>query len=222
MQPGLFPWFGTFEKIALSDIVVHLDHVQWQRRGFLHRFLLANVTTRRWCTLPLERATRSARILDIRLETNWQEQRRSHMDRLRASSGRESNFEVSVNLLKEYYERHDAAAVDLAIASTEGLARRLGLAAEFVRSSSLHPRARKTDLIVELCRRVSADQYIYGLGTIGKSNHYLDCAAMVAAGLGTWTMVYDNRFRRTILQDIAVHGLDPTQLLNPVAVEREE
>ena len=39
-QPMLFPWVGMFEQVALADVFVHYDDVQFSKGSFTNRVQL--------------------------------------------------------------------------------------------------------------------------------------------------------------------------------------
>ena len=67
MQPYFFPYAGYFRLLAMTDIFIFLDDVQFPRTGWVHRnkfeFQSSKVD---WLTLPLVRGSRdSTQILDL-------------------------------------------------------------------------------------------------------------------------------------------------------------
>ena len=52
-QPQYFPWLPYFSKIAMSDIFVFLDKVQYQKNGLQNRNELKNSNGRFWLTVPV-------------------------------------------------------------------------------------------------------------------------------------------------------------------------
>ena len=45
-QPMFFPWVGMFEQIALADVYVHYDDVQFSKGSFTNRVQLKTARAR--------------------------------------------------------------------------------------------------------------------------------------------------------------------------------
>ena len=54
-QPAFLPWLSYFQRINKSDVVVFLDHVQFERRGHVHRNKILNQNKEHWISLPLKK-----------------------------------------------------------------------------------------------------------------------------------------------------------------------
>ena len=54
-QPDFMPWMGYFNKIQNSDLLIHLDDVQFSRRGWTHRDKIRIHNNHTWLTIPIEK-----------------------------------------------------------------------------------------------------------------------------------------------------------------------
>lgn len=200
-QPGLFPWWGTFAKAQASDIVIHLDHVSWQKSGYLNRFLLEGAEGPRWCTLPLRRPPIGTPIIDVRIESpaRWFERHQQMLSRVAPGAA-----PVATELLSHVYLKGTDNASDLAIASTEKSAEFLGLGTRFIRSSQMDPVGTSSAMILGMLRDVGADGYLFGPGRRGIAQHYLDIGLLQRNGIRVGIAGYPARPRVSILQNIAV------------------
>lgn len=71
MQPYFVPYAGYFRLLRAADCFVIYDCVQFPRRGWVHRNRLVDATGRLdWLTLPLEKATQSVLIRDLRFRSS--------------------------------------------------------------------------------------------------------------------------------------------------------
>src|ERR1035438_5084219 len=66
-QPNFFPRFSTLAKLFTADIWIILDDVQFTRRDYQHRCLVAGPdTVERWLTVPVHLpAGRATLIRDV-------------------------------------------------------------------------------------------------------------------------------------------------------------
>lgn len=203
-QPGLFPWWGTFAKIAAADVVVHLDHVTWQKGGYLNRFCLDTRGARRWSTIPLARARLGTAIMDIR-SVHPTEVLRSHVDQLGSLTDAPYRSEA-VEILKRVYSGASPDACETAIASTDAVGSYLGWRGRAVRSSAFPTAHASTPMLLHLLRQVGATGYLFGAGRSGLANHYLDIEMLQRAGIRVGVARYAPIPRTSILERIAAHG----------------
>ena len=52
-QPAYLPWLGYFERIAMSDLHIVLDHVQFEKGSFTNRNKVRTGDDAAWLTVPL-------------------------------------------------------------------------------------------------------------------------------------------------------------------------
>ena len=134
-QPNYLPWLGYFWKIARADIFVFLDDTQFSKGGYTNRVQIAAFDTPRWMTLPVTHAFGDT--ID-RVGIAKPGLGRAHLDVLfqtyRDASARRTVWPFVEALLGEDAELNLARRNE---ALVEALARRLGGATRFVRSSEL-------------------------------------------------------------------------------------
>ena len=205
-QPGLFPWWGTFAKAAISDVVVHLDHVSWQKGGYLNRFRVAEGRgPASWCTIPLERPMLGTPITEVRARDprEWLQVHAERLDRAGPAS-----HELAHQLLRETYLGEATSLSGLAERSTELVASALGLTTSFVRSADLAPSGSSTPMLLGLLRSLGADTYVFGPGRRGLEQHYLDIGMLQSSGVRVGVARYADHPRMSILRDIANRGVN--------------
>lgn len=207
-QPGLFPWWGTFAKAAVSDVVIHLDHVTWQKSGYLNRYLISSTISesRYWCTLPLHRANCDAKINTLQMlgAANYKQ---CHIDKIRSVLGRcRADENLIQTLVSKAYSVNSSFAADAAVCSTELLSDSIGLGCSFVRSSELKPLGTSTEMLIGLIKAVGGNSYLFGPGKNGRCQQYLDVQLMKKAGIRVGIAVYGERPRVSILQDLWLGG----------------
>lgn len=203
-QPGLFPWWGTFAKAQASDLVIHLDHVSWQKGGYLNRFLLVSPTTgHHWCTLPLRRPAAGTPIERVDFLPEPAAATR-HLETLRMVLGKDrpGAAQVAQLLAAAYDAGQGRGAADVAMASTELVAALVAPGCRFVRSSELAPVGTSTAMLVGLLKAVGGDEYVFGPGRDGRCQRYLDPNLMRRAGIRVGLAQYGPRVRCSVLQDL--------------------
>lgn len=167
-QPCYLPWLGAFDRMAKSDIHVVLDHVTFEKGSYTNRTRILQPDGRpMWLTIPVEKGKpiRSTAIIG----DAW---RRKHSEALRQCVGTDLGF-----LYRPTYR----GLLPFLFDSMRPLASWLGVVGPTVRSSELggDKLGRKSDLVLNICKSVSADVYLSGpLGS-----RYLDAPSFKRAGV---------------------------------------
>jgi len=192
MQPYFYPYAGYFRLLAVADLFVILDDVQFPRRGRVHRCEMprhAGGST--WLTLPLTRQSRHVRIRDLA----FREDARATLDeRLRAFPWLAHGQGPLATGVREHLWGKLPTPAAFLEAGLGLVADALGLPARRVRSSSLDvDRAQQgQDYIIALAQAVGAEVYINAPG--GRALY--DPARFAAAGLCLrFLEPYDGRVR---------------------------
>lgn len=166
MQPAYLPWLGFFDRIQLSDHLIILDHVAIDKNSktkFANRNRIGTANGAQWLTVPILVRGPNADVplnkISLSREQNWV---RKHIASLRGAYGKARFFD-------DYFPAISAILtqdVTRLISVTEQLNRyfmdQLGITTRVDYSSTMSPESTKSDLIVELCRKAGATQYISG------------------------------------------------------------
>ena len=185
-QPTYLPWLGYFDRMLQSDLFVLLDHVQFERRNYQNRTLIRLEDEARWLTVPVVQLSQKERIIDKRVDNpsdtsgaRWWGP--SQFLTLRHAYRRAPYFELYAPRLSAILETRWEKLVDLNLAALEFLREALGITTPMVRSSELAVEGQRSELLLNICKRVGASAF---LGGMGGSRDYLDHAAFRAAGMG--------------------------------------
>lgn len=182
-QPQYLSWLGYFNKYLLTDMFILLDNVQFQRNGFQNRTRIKGDNGAQWLTVPVSYDFPS-KIFDVKVNNlvNWQEKQWKTI----VQNYRKANyFRKYSNEIESIFKSSFDNLVDLIVVSNDILLRLLKIDIPVVRASSLDVSGAKTDLLLSICRRVSADAYLSGIG--GKE--YMEEDKFVEAGI---KVIYQN------------------------------
>ena len=177
-QPRFFPGFHYLHRMMLADVFVILDTVQFTPRHEENRAKLKAPEGARWLTVPMCQSHREQPIYETRIDST-QPWRRKATGTLRELYGRAPSFEVHAPEIFEILEGPHATLTELDVASWGPALRRLGVACEFVRASSLPVTGHGPQLLLDICTCLGADTYVSG--AFGRE--YLDPAVFTAAGV---------------------------------------
>lgn len=178
-QPMYFPWCGIFQQMQQADIWIHYDDAQFAR-GFFNRVQIRGVANETLLTVPLRRHSQRSSIRECvpSDEVDW---RANHLKALRHAYAKTPFFDRMFEVAQRVLRATQTSLADLSIASTESIARDLGLMENLriVRSSDLGGSERASRRLIEICQRVGANRYLTGHGARG----YLDHEAFEEVGI---------------------------------------
>lgn len=178
-QPAYLPWLGYFHRIAISDLHIVLDHVQFEKNSFTNRNRVRVGADAAWLTVPVrtkgrfgDLPIRSLEIADARFATK-------HWATISQSYARAPHFASLAGPLEAIFKRDWNLLAPLLDAVAEPQFAALGITTPLVSSSELAARGTKSDLILDLCREVGATTYLSG--PFGRD--YLDLSSFSDAGI---------------------------------------
>ena len=153
LQPSYIPWRGFFHQIQKSDTFVFYDCVQYDKHGWRNRNKIKTPQGEQWLTVPVNThgcvtEGRAIRDVPISWDTRWNEK---HARSISQSYSKARFYREYLPLLEQIYGRHDEKLTDFTCASTELIARHLGIThTQFIRSSELPATGAKTDRIISI------------------------------------------------------------------------
>ncbi len=165
-QPNYLPWLGWFHKLAAADVFVYLDAVQYPRgRSFAARNRIKTPNGVAWLTVPVsvpKGREGKATYREVELaEPRWREK---HLRSVETSYARAPYFGDVLELYRTGLEAGETL-LEVNLALLEGFADYLGIATHRVVLSELLPEfGQKTELIVDACKALGADEYLSGSG----------------------------------------------------------
>jgi len=182
-QPAYLPWAGYFDRIAASDVHIVLDHVQFEKNSFVNRNKIRTPQGWTWLTVPVTTKGRFGALpineLEMAEAERWP---KKHWSALQANYAKSASFETHRGFFEAWYGGGFESPLFLPVMMRFiGYACEcLGIETRIVMSSELAPDGTKSDLVLELCQKVEASEYLSG--PLGRD--YLDRGPFEAAGIG--------------------------------------
>jgi len=162
-QPVYMPWLGLFHKIALADVFCFFECVQYQPKDWNNRNKIKFCNgTADWLTVPVLRKGFRERLypeLRINNENPW---RHKHWMSLELNYCKAPYFPRYRDELKALYDREWERLVDLNYEMLGMFLRWLGISTKIVRMRDYSFRGEKSELVLDMCRQLGADMYIFG------------------------------------------------------------
>lgn len=153
MQPYFFPYAGYFRLLALADIFIFLDDVQFPRSGWVHRNKFEYKSSKiEWLTLPIIRRDRDSTLI------------RDLLYRVEDKQEFSTKF-YSTKYLSEIPEsliNFNNSVVDDLVSQIKYVASELGFSPTFHRSSEYpeYFHLLGQEKIVAICKHFGAKRYI--------------------------------------------------------------
>jgi hypothetical protein len=162
-QPAYLPWLGYFHRIAISELHIVLDHVQFEKNSFTNRNKVRTKEGWCWLTTPVKTKARFGKLyidqLEISNNSRWAEK---HWATMRFHYAKAPFFAEHAPFFKTIYAQQWDHLPDLIKETTSYLLRAFGIKTPIIRSSEMEVKGNKDELIVNLCRAVRANVYVSG------------------------------------------------------------
>ncbi len=165
-QPTYLPWLGYFDLIDQVDAFVFLDAVQFEKQSWQQRNRIKTPAGLQWLTVPVVFNGRFGQMIhqvEIRDREFW----RKHLRSIEVNYGRAAFFD-------RYYPElakglppwaSTGSLAELTMETIRWFCGVLGIQIKLTTSSALSQPGRRSELLVNLCRALGADEYLSPLGS---------------------------------------------------------
>src|SRR3972149_2442389 len=161
-QPQYLPGLRLFDKIARSDMFVYLDTVPMESSGYENRNKIKTTEGWQWLTIPVKRKGyqhKPIREVEIDWKSNWQ---RKHRATLTNSYSSSEHFEWAMSAIQWLYEQEYSLLSELNLHGLMICMRMLGIGTEIRVPSVGAYQGHKSDLVLDMCKKLGATKYIFG------------------------------------------------------------
>jgi len=161
-QPVYLPWLGLFHKIALCDIFCIFDGAQYLKKDWNNRNKIITAAGEQWLTVPVLTAghrEKPIREIEINNTVNWRDK---HWKSLLYNYKKAPFFSKYSDFFEDLYKREWSNLVTLNDCILFYLLNTLGIKPKSCRASDLHFEGTKSDLVLDMCKKLGADVYIFG------------------------------------------------------------
>lgn len=160
---------GYFDLIDQSTIFVFLDNVQFSKQSWQQRNRIRTAKGLEWLTLPIKvKGLYLQRIDQVNIVPDKSFPRK-HLRALEFNYRRASHFQTYWPGLQHILSTGDTSLVALNIRIVRWMADEMGIAARFQVATRMPVEGKRSELLVDICRKVGAKTYLSPVG----SAHYL-------------------------------------------------
>jgi len=164
-QPNYLPYLGFFHKISLADVFVILDTVQFVKSGALAWMNRNKMRTRQgymWLTVPVLTKGRFPVILKEALIDNSKDWKKKHFNSIYHNYHRAAYFGKYCKFFENLFKKEWKILSLLNEEIIRYLIKQLNISVKIIKTSDLNIDGKGTQLLINICKRVGADEYIYG------------------------------------------------------------
>jgi len=188
-QPVYLPWLGLFHKIMLADAFVSFDAVQYVPKDFINRNKILAAGRASWLTVPvLDKDYQNGLNINeakIKNSLNW---RKKHWKTIYLNYKKTAHFDRFAPFFEDLYSREWETIAELNEHILRYLLSELGINIKWYRLSELGVTGYKNELVLNMCRKLEADLYIFG--ELGRD--YADRESFNRAGIEVIFQKYEH------------------------------
>ena len=163
-QPEYLPYIGFFFKMMNCDKFVFVDHVQFNKKGYQNRNRIRNTTGEVFLTvhvLTKGKFHQPINEVQINNDVNWQ---KKHWRSIVLNYKKAEFFDEHKDFFEKIYSNKYEKLSQLNETIIRYLANELEINVEIVKSSEFGSLGNKTDLLIDMCKKLGADTYLSGEG----------------------------------------------------------
>ena len=177
-QPNYIPWVGYFHKILLSDVFVFLDNVEYTS-GVSNRNKIKTRDGWMWLTVPTKRSNRSHSKVSEVLVDNSKKWQKIHWNSIKTYYGNAPRFKEFEPFFQSFFSKNWEKLSDMNMFFITETSKMLGIEGKFLKASDMDLEGARTDLLINICKKLGANEYISGKG----SKNYLEVDKFEKAGI---------------------------------------
>lgn len=161
-QPQYIPWIPYFLKIEKSDIFILLDSVDFQKNGLQNRNEIKTGQGRHWLTVPVSQKL-GQKIFETKINNNlnW---RKKHLQTIKNCYSKSNFYNDYINSFEKIYNQEWTSLNDLNNEIIKMMMKWLNIDVPIIKSSEINANGSGSDLILDICKKNNATEYISGIG----------------------------------------------------------
>jgi hypothetical protein len=162
IQPSYLSWIPFFQRMAISDVFVYLDDVEYSKNSFHNRNRIRSKSEDLLLTVPIQYSGNSkAFISEIKyVDSKLNKWKKKHWDSIVHCYSKSPFFnEFEIELREILFSEWDSLA-SFNIAIIELFKNYIGISTLCVRSSDYPTKLTNNEKLIELCQKLGANEFI--------------------------------------------------------------
>jgi len=163
-QPQYMPYLGIFNKIAKSDIFIFADNLQYNKKAWQNQTLIKSIDGREInLKIPVSRKGRLLqKINEVEIIDNYWIAK--HLKSIRLNYSKTVGYDEVYPVLDNLINKNNKFLVDYTIPLMLAIMDMLHINTNIKIGSEINISGAKTDLLVDILRKVGGDTYLSGEG----------------------------------------------------------
>ena len=163
-QPNYIPWIGYFHKIALSDVFVVFDDIQFPRgKDFIFRNKIKTENGAKWLSVPIKNKSELTSIKNVEIN-NDVEWNKKHIDSIYSNYHKTEFFEDYFKKIESIMDKKWKLLIDLNLEINKTILELLQINTKIIRSSELDVKELGTMKILKIIEKLDGSVYLTGWG----------------------------------------------------------
>ena len=222
-QPNFIPWAGNFLKIALSDIHIVLDDVEYSKNGWTNRNKI-KLASDSYITLPVRKKDTGLPIRNVKLAANYQQSIIKTRKTLKQFYGKTPGFIFVDNIFQEVLDIGGTSLFSINYLIITKLLDYLRIETPIILMSNieLENSLKSSNMLVDICVKNNCSEYLSGLG----AKDYLKEDKFKESGIDiVWsknTLITLKKFgisNNSIVEMIFMHGDESINIMSNLIKE---
>lgn len=179
-QPHFLPWTGYLSRIALADVFVVMDNLQYTHYSYINRNRVMGSQGPLWLTVPIRHAETAHAITEVEIDAQRAGWRRKHLRSIEQNYRHGAGFDAFFPELTRVYDKEHTSLFALDMDMLGLLLEYLEVRTEVVIASVRGIGGRKQDdMFVSMLDATGSDGLLLGLGA---STRYANASALREQG----------------------------------------
>lgn len=159
-QLHYLPWLRYFHKIAVADIFVVLDNIQFNKNGWQNRNKIKTKNGWMYLTIPVHYHL-NLKINEIKIDNsiNWQ---KKHLQAIKTNYSKAPFFKNYFPQIENFYLKKYELLWEICWEMLQFFLKVLNIKTKVILNSNLQSEGIATDRLINICKKVSATSYLSG------------------------------------------------------------
>jgi hypothetical protein len=190
MQPTYLPWIGYFDLMDQADVFIFLDNVQFSKQSWQQRNRIRTKKGLEWLTIPVKSKGKFGQFINQVTVTRSKIFPQTHLRAIELNYHQTPFYNNYFPGLQEILDGDIHLLNEININIIIWVSKLMGINIQFIRSSDLNIEGKRSDLLVQLCKKLNANQYLSPMG----SKEYLveDLNVFLSQGIKVFLHNYDH------------------------------
>lgn len=167
-QPECLPWLGFISKAPMGDIYLILDTIQFVKEHWHNKNKIKTPNGEQWLIVPIENKNKIQQFTDVRIANigNW---KRKHLNAIKLAYSKTPYFSEIFPEIEEIYSKEFTHLIEFNEAFIRYGLKKFNINVPIIKATDLiragcDLSGQKSDLIINLCKAVNCDNFVFGQG----------------------------------------------------------